>query len=167
VILSAISRCYSNSVISPCYRAYPLCYSAQPFFTVLDHFMILLAIFYCYSAQPFLTATILSHFPVLQCSAILSRCSVIYDHVSHFRVARTGSGSREGTRLNCLRTHGSIGYARRTESRGTEPHVRWSRARHGVARARGVGSVARMSRSVWVDCWVQVMDLWSITLGDE
>jgi hypothetical protein len=123
-------------------------YSARPFYDFVSHLPLLQcsAIFDCYNTR---------HFPVLQCSAILSQCSVICDHVRHFRVARTGSGSRERTRLNCVRTHGSIGYVRRTESRGTEPHVRWSRARHGVT---GVGSVARMFRSVWMDRWVQVMN---------
>jgi hypothetical protein len=37
----------------------------------------------------------------------------------------------------------------------------------GVARVRGAGSVARLSQSVWVDHWVQVMDIWSITIGDK
>jgi hypothetical protein len=105
------------SAISPCYHAYPLCYSAhifcyiaQPVFTVLGHFMILLAIFHCYSTHPFSIATVLNRFPVLQ-------CSVIYDPVSHFRVVWTVSGPREGTRLNCVWAHDSIGYACRTKPR--------------------------------------------------
>jgi hypothetical protein len=40
-----------------------------------------------------------------------------------------------------------------------------SRAFDGVA--RGTGLVARLSQLVWVNRWGQVMDLWSIKLGDE
>jgi hypothetical protein len=126
VILSAIFYCYSNSAISPATVLIHCATVLRHFATLLRHFysagifMILLAIFHCYSTQSFFTATVLSHFPVLQ-------CSVIYDPVSHFRVARMGSGSREGAWLNCVRARGSIGYARRTELR-----VRWSRPRHGV-----------------------------------
>jgi hypothetical protein len=115
LILSAIFYCYSNSPIFP----FLLCSSifATVFrhfatllniFIVLGHFMILSAIFHCYITQPFLTATILDNFPVLQCSDIC-------DPVSHFRVARKGSGSREGMRLDCMRACGSISYAHRTE----------------------------------------------------
>jgi hypothetical protein len=170
VILSAILHCYSTHPFPPATvlinYATPLRHFAtllNHFFTVLDHFMILLAIFHYYSTQPFWTAIVLSYFSVLQYSVILSQCSVICDHVNHFRVARMRSGSREGTRLDCMWARSSIGYTRRTEPCGTEPRVRWSRARHGVARAWGVGSVTCLSRLVWVDRWVH----WSITLGDK
>jgi hypothetical protein len=77
VILSVIFHYYSSSSIFPCYRAHPFCYIAQPFFTVLGHFMNLSVIFpllqysiifdcyntrplfsplsyFCYSAQSFM-----------------------------------------------------------------------------------------------------------------
>jgi hypothetical protein len=152
VILSVISHCYSNSTISLGYRAYLSC---SAIFTMLGHFMILLAIFHCYNTQSFLTAIVLGHFSVLQCSAIC-------DPISHFRVTRTGSGSREGTRLDCVWLVAQLVMSAGPScafdgvARGTKSHRR--------------GSVARMSRLVWVDRWVQVIDLWSITsitLGDK
>jgi hypothetical protein len=132
VIPSAIFHCYSTHPFSPTTVLIHFATVLRHFTTVLGYFMILLSIFHCCSTQPFSTATILSHFSVLQCLAILSQCSVICDLVNHFRVTRMGSGSREGTWLDCVRARSSIGYTRRTESR-----VRWSRVRHGVARVRG------------------------------
>jgi hypothetical protein len=96
-------------------------YSARSFYDFISHIPLVQ-----YSA--IFAATVLVHFPVLQCSIILSQCSVICDSVSHFRVARMRSGSREGTRLDCVWAHGSIDYTRRIE-----PSVRWSRTMHGVS----------------------------------
>jgi hypothetical protein len=142
VILSAISRCYSNSAISPCYRAYPLCYSArtfrysaQPFFTVLDHFMILLAIFHCYGAQPFLTATILATFQSYNAQP--------FCHIAQSFVIMSDILESRGREVAHARARGSIACGLTTQlvMCAGPSHAGLSRMFDGVA--RGTGSHGR------------------------
>jgi hypothetical protein len=155
------------------------CYSAQSFandYNELSHF--------CYSAQSFYGfvshsrdsvthfATVLSHFIILstilkillvilaQCSVILQNCSVIPEFQSFFKM--TDVGSRGGRQLTT-----QLEWLAGVQGRTGPSRV------GGVSRDRGghTGMCAVVPSSIGsvglVDCWIQVMDLRFITLGDE
>jgi hypothetical protein len=138
----------------------PHCYSTQPFLlhcssiltTVLSHFV------FCYSELSHFCYHV-SRFSLLQCSAIFQNCSVIFkiaivlSHLLNRSVIFVWSGTRGSVGV----ARGSINYVCTTEPR------RGARSRRTEARGVGCvpGSVGPLER------WVYVMDLWSITLGDE
>jgi hypothetical protein len=73
-----------------------------------------------------------------------------------------------GARCRAVQGRAMRGWdARGRESRGRSGDVGSDRWRWQGERTRGVGQLGTWGSVGRLDHWVQVMDLWSITLGDE